>query len=81
MSARRKCRRCGEKFSGVRCNPCESKRATARVKTLRDAVRALGGVERARELARLYPPPNPPAPPAATPARALRGDASDELFQ
>lgn len=81
MSARRTCRACGRPIPKRHCKPCDARRSTARVKLLRDVVRALGGVERARELARLYPPLNLPAPPARAPISTLRGDASDELFQ
>lgn len=76
VTAPRKCRACGRPIPERHCKPCDARRSTARVKTLRDVVRALGGVERARELARRYPPPAPAVQP-----ETRRGDASDELFQ
>lgn len=76
VSTPRKCRTCRRPYVGAHCKPCDARRSTARVKTLRDVVRALGGVERAREFARRYPPPAPAVQP-----ETRRGDASDELFQ
>lgn len=76
VSAARKCRTCRSSYVGVHCKPCDSKRATAHVKALRAVVKALGGIDRARELARRYPPPAPAVQP-----ETRRGDASDELFQ
>lgn len=58
------CAHCGKRprsLESDRCYRCkDAARKRAEGQAIRDVLRALGGIERARELALLYPPPPPP---------------------